>query len=123
MQSELQKALKIIDGDRFSLLISAQTELSAVPHRRSVSPPKSPTPPERQRQSFRKRYDGLETRRAELSVRLQTLGDPARQHAAYKRALKLLNEIYRKEKLAQRLAVLNAAAWLIDVLENLTMTL
>ena len=94
-----------------------------MPHRRSISSPKPPASPARQRQSFRKRYDGLETRRAELSARLQMLGDPARQHAAYKRALKLLNEIYRKEKLAQRLAVLNAAAWLIDVLEKVTMTL
>jgi hypothetical protein len=62
-------------------------------------------------------------RRAELSARLHLLGDAARQHAAYKRALKLLNEIYRKEKLARRLAVLQAAAWLIDLLENLTITL
>jgi hypothetical protein len=56
-------------------------------------------------------------------VRLHRLGDAARQHAAYKRALKLLNEIYRKEKLGRRLAVLQAAGWLVDLLENLTITL
>ena len=78
---------------------------------------------QRQRQSFRKRYDRLETRRAELSARLLSLGNAARQHAGYKRALKLLNEIYRKEKLARRVAVLQAATWLIGILENLTIPL
>jgi hypothetical protein len=77
----------------------------------------------RQRQSFRKRYDNLEVRRTELSARLRSLSDSARHHAAYKRAFKLLNEIYRKEKLARRLGVLHAAAWLIDLLENLAGTL
>ncbi|HXZ45347.1 MAG TPA: hypothetical protein VEH02_01290 [Pseudolabrys sp.] len=88
-----------------------------MPHRRPVS--SSVKPPSRQRQSFRKRYDSLETRRAELSARLHRLGDSERQHPAYMRALKLLNEIYRKEKLAGRLGVLHAAGWLIDLLENL----
>ena len=37
--------------------------------------------------------------------------------------MKLLNTIYRKEKLAQRLAVLQAAAWLIDILEKLASTM
>lgn len=70
------------------------------------------------RQSFRQRYDELEARRAELSTRLHLLGESAQLHPAYKRALKLLNDIYRREKLPQRLAVLQAAAWLIDVLEK-----
>ena len=47
-----------------------------------------------------------EARRAELCERLRTLGSNAERHPAYKGALKLLNNIYRKEKLAQRLAVL-----------------
>ena len=75
------------------------------------------------RQSFRQRYDELEVRRAELSARLQLLGAAAQRHPGYKRALKLLNDIYRKEKLARRLAVLHAAAWLIDILEKVVSSL
>ena len=48
------------------------------------------------------------------------LAKPRERHPGYKRALKLLNDIYRKEKLARRLAVLHAAAWLIDILEKLS---
>lgn len=92
-----------------------------MPRRRSISSPVRQS--QRPRRSFRERYDQLETRRAELAARLHSLGDGARQQPAYKRALKLLNEIYRKEKLARRLAVLQAAAWLIDILENLITTL
>lgn len=69
--------------------------------------------------SFRQRYDDLEARRTELIARLQGLGAKAQAHPAYKRALKLLNDTFRKSKLAQRLAVLQAAAWLIDILERL----
>jgi len=87
-----------------------------MPYRR----PHSANP--RKRQSFRQRYDELEARRAELSKRLYLLGDSAQRHPAYKRALKLLNDIYRREKLPQRLAVLQAAAWLIDVLEKILST-
>jgi len=71
------------------------------------------------RQSFRQRYDELETRRTELSARLNGLDEAAQRHPGYKLALKLLNDIYRKEKLPQRLAVLQAAAWVIDLLEKL----
>ena len=78
-----------------------------------------PKAPPRQRQRFRQRYDELEGRRAELSVRLHQLGESAQRHPGYKRVLKLLNDIYRREKLPQRLAVLQAAAWLIDILEKL----
>ena len=85
------------------------------------------TPPNKlalqKRQSFRQRYDELESRRTELSVRLQSLGDSGRKHPGYKRALTLLNEIYRREKLPQRVAVLQSAAWLIDILEKLTSSL
>jgi hypothetical protein len=75
------------------------------------------------RRSFRQQYDDLEARRAELCERLRTLGHTAEEHPAYKGALKLLNTIYRKEKLTQRLAVLQSAAWLIDILEKLAITL
>ena len=75
------------------------------------------------RRNFRQQYDDLEARRAELCERLRTLGAKAEDHPAYKGALKLLNNIYRKEKLTQRLAVLQSAAWLIDILEKLANTL
>ena len=72
------------------------------------------------RGTFRQRYDGLEAQRAALMARLYRLGATAQRHPGYKRALKLLNDTFRRSKLAQRLAVLQAAAWLIDVLERLT---
>ena len=95
--------------------------LIAMPHRRSEAPPQKPAP--QKRLSFRQRYDELENRRTELSVRLQSLGESARKHPGYKRALTLLNEIYRREKLPQRVAVLQSAAWLIDILEKLASSL
>jgi predicted metal-dependent HD superfamily phosphohydrolase len=89
-----------------------------MPNRSSPSKPLS-----RKRKTFRQQYDELEARRAELCARLRQLSESAQRHPGYKGALKLLNNIYRKQKLAQRLAVLQAAAWLIDVLEKLTSTL
>ncbi len=75
------------------------------------------------RGTFRQRYNDLEAQRAALIERLVRLSAAAQQHPGYKRALKLLNDTFRKSKLAQRLAVLQAAAWLIDVLERLTTVL
>ena len=72
------------------------------------------------RKTFRQRYDGLEAQRDVLMARLRRLGGTAREHPSYKRVLKLLNDTFRKSKLAQRLAVLQAAAWLIDLLERIT---
>jgi hypothetical protein len=69
--------------------------------------------------SFRGRYEKLEAHRATLIARLTTLGD-ARGHPGYRHALTLLNDTFRKSSLAQRLAVLEAAAWMINVLEKLT---
>ncbi len=89
-----------------------------MPPRRPPSPQSQPT-----RGTFRQRYDDLESRREALVARVRSLGDKAGHHPGYKRALKLLNDTFRKSKLAQRLAVLEAAAWLIDVLEKLTTTL
>lgn len=72
------------------------------------------------RGNFRQRYDDLEQRRAALVERLTTLGEGARLHAGYRHALKLLNDTFRKASLTQRLAVLQAAAWLIDVLAKVS---
>jgi hypothetical protein len=93
----------------------------AMPYRRPENPSHNSAP--QKRQSFRQRYDELEYRRTELSVRLQSLSDAAHKHPGYKRALTLLNEIYRRENLPQRVAVLQSAAWLIDVLEKLASSL
>jgi DNA-binding ferritin-like protein len=90
---------------------------------RRTKPKTGSRPAAAPRRSFRQQYDELETHRAELCERLRTLGHKAEEHPAYKGALKLLNTIYRKEKLAQRLAVLQSAAWLIDILEKLVSTL
>lgn len=87
--------------------------------------PASPVPPPGKSKlggTFRQRYDTLEARRTQLVARLQDLGGKAQIHPGYKRALTLLNDTFRKSKLAQRLAVLEAATWLIDLLEKLTMS-
>jgi hypothetical protein len=67
--------------------------------------------------SFRQRYDDLERHRLELIERLAKLDDRARQTPSYRRAMTLLNTTFRKSKLVQRAAVLQAAQWLIDVVE------
>ncbi len=70
---------------------------------------------------FRKRYEEAERLRAVGMRRLAGLNERARAHPAYRRAATLLNQTFRKASVGQRLAVLQAAEWLIDVLENLTM--
>lgn len=72
------------------------------------------------RKSFRQRYDELEARRFELIARLTALGESARRHPAYKRSFRLLNATFRRGRLTQRLAILEAAAFLIEVLEKFT---
>jgi len=84
-----------------------------MPNRRSPSSTRAP------RAHFRERYAALEARRAELVARLAALDEKSQAHPGYKRARKLLNDTFRREKLPQRLAVLQAAAWLIAVLEKL----
>jgi hypothetical protein len=74
----------------------------------------------RARANFRSRHDELEARHAALLERLKSSSETSRRHPSYRCALTLLNDTFRKEKLAQRLAVLQAAAWLIDVLEKLS---
>ena len=71
--------------------------------------------------SFKQRYDEAERRRAFLLQRLAGLGKAARVHPAYRRTLTLLNQTFRKAPVGKRLATLQAAEWLIDVLENLIM--
>ena len=76
--------------------------------------------PPQPRGNFRHRYDELEAKRAALVARLALVSGGSQKHPGYKRALTLLNDTFRKAKLAQRLAVLQAASWLIDILEQLT---
>jgi len=91
-----------------------------VPHRRPPTVSAKPSSPPRT--GFRERYDEIEAHRAALVTRLISLGEAGQRHPGYRRAYTLLNATFRKAKLAQRLAVLQAAAWLIDVLEKLTAT-
>jgi hypothetical protein len=70
--------------------------------------------------SFRRRFENLEAKRESLLARLANLGDRVNQHPGHKRALMLLNASFRRAKIAQRASVLQAAEWLIDVLERLT---
>lgn len=72
-------------------------------------------------QSFRQRYDALEKRREELTAQLAALGEKAQANPAYGRARTLLNQTFRKASLAQRAAVLEAASWLIGVLDKSSM--
>jgi hypothetical protein len=90
-----------------------------MPRRPPTTTRASPT----SRGDFRQRYEAVETRRDELIARLRGLGAKAQSHPGYKRALVLLNDTFRKTKLAQRLAVLESAAWLIDILQRLTIGL
>ena len=69
--------------------------------------------------SFRQRYVEAERRRAAVLQRLEGLNEAARAHPAYRRAATLLNQTFRKASLAQRLATVQAADWLIDVLTKL----
>jgi hypothetical protein len=89
-----------------------------VTNHQSPAPPAKLAPPPRV--GFRERQDELEARRTALVTRLTSLGAAGQRHPGYNRALTLLNDTFRKAKLAQRLAILQAAAWLIGVLEKLT---
>ena len=86
----------------------------------------SPVMPNRQSKtktaapSFRTRYDDLERRRDELMARLAALGERAASHPGHGRARTLLNTTFRKASLVQRAAVLEAADWLIALLDRTT---
>jgi len=73
--------------------------------------------------SFRSRYDELEARRNDLRARLAALGERVGPHPAHGRARTLLGTTFRKASLAQRAAVLEAADWLITVLDRAAMLL
>jgi hypothetical protein len=67
--------------------------------------------------SFRQRYDDLEASRAQLLARLDRHMKVIRTHPSAKRALKLLNDTFRSASVAQRAAILQAAEWLISLIE------
>lgn len=67
--------------------------------------------------SFRQRYDDLERRRRLLIARLDAMGQHGRAHPAFRKALTLLNRSFRKADIVQRAAVLQAADWLISLIE------
>ena len=89
-----------------------------MPHHRPPTAPEKPS--STRRAGFRERYDEIESYRSALVARLTSLSEAGQRHPAYRRAFTLLNATFRKSKLPQRLAVLQAAAWLIDILEKLT---
>jgi hypothetical protein len=62
-------------------------------------------------------YQALENRRAALMARLSILADRCRDQAVVKNAKLLLNDRFRAARLAQRAGVLEAASWLIDLIE------
>jgi hypothetical protein len=64
----------------------------------------------------------LESQRSALAARLKSLGRQARVHRGYKRALVLINDTFRKAVLAKRRKILDAADWLIGLLEQLTVS-
>ncbi len=68
--------------------------------------------------SFHQRHDEIRKRRAELIARLSILKKQSTKHPGYKRALRLLNNTFSGASLAQRSAVLKAAAWLINLIEH-----
>jgi len=82
-------------------------------------------PPKRKARaaSFRSRFDELEARRNELMARLAALSERAGPHPAHGRARTLLGTTFRRASLAQRAAVLEAAEWLISLLDRAAMLL
>jgi hypothetical protein len=68
--------------------------------------------------TFRARYDDLEKRRDELMARLVLLAQNIAPHPALGRARTLLNSTFRKSSLVQRAAVLQAADWLITMIDR-----
>jgi hypothetical protein len=76
--------------------------------------------PAARKPSFRQRFENLEAGREALLARLSAMGDDAKQHPGYRRALTLLNASFRRATVAQRVAVLQSAQWLIEVLERMT---
>jgi hypothetical protein len=67
---------------------------------------------------YRLRHAEIQKRRDELITRLLALKEPAREHPSYKRVFTLLNNTFGKSSLAQRPSFLDAAAWLINLIER-----
>lgn len=60
----------------------------------------------------------LEVQRDQLRARLLRLHASAKQRPGYKTAASLLNPIFRRSNLAARVAVLEAANFMIEILER-----
>jgi hypothetical protein len=86
-------------------------------------PPRKPGPRKPRAATFRARYDDLEQRREELMARVAELAQRGSPHPALGRARTLLNTRFRKASLVQRAAVLEAADWLIVMIDRATMLL
>ncbi|MGB9366483.1 MAG: hypothetical protein WCE79_10760 [Xanthobacteraceae bacterium] len=86
-------------------------------------PPRQPAPRNPRAATFRARYDDLEKRREELMARLAVLAATGSPHPALGRARTLLNTTFRKASLVQRAAVLEAADWLIMMIDRAQMLL
>lgn len=71
--------------------------------------------------AFRRRYEAIEKQRDALLARLSRFDQKAGDKAPYKNARKLLVSAFRAAPLAKRIQVLQAAEWLIDLLEILPM--
>jgi hypothetical protein len=71
----------------------------------------------RRRGISRARYEGAEKRRIALLEQLSRFDKTARAHPSYKRALVLLNQRFRRAPIDQRIAILKAAQWLVDLIE------
>jgi hypothetical protein len=100
-----------------------QCQMRAIRPRRNepeFMPKRDPNAAKSPRPSFRSRYDALELRRQDLIARLGELGEKAQANPAHARARKLLNETFRSASLVQRASVLEAASWLITVLDRST---
>jgi hypothetical protein len=67
--------------------------------------------------SFRRRYDAAEQKRLALLDRLNNLGNHGRAHPSFRKAMTLLTRTFRNAKLVQRAAILQAAEWLISLIE------
>jgi len=68
--------------------------------------------------SFRRNYDQIDKQHSELISRLMLLEKTSCGHPGYKRAHQLLNNIYGRCSLSQRIDVLKAAVWLINIIES-----
>jgi hypothetical protein len=77
-------------------------------------------PPKSSTGSFRARYEALEQRRTDLIARLSALGERGLRHPGYARARTLLNAKFRRGTLVQRAAILEAASWLIMLIDRST---